>query len=433
MTRRSGPTRTDALVAVGCGAVAVLLLLLLPVLAESEPGAADDLPDVGGPGWWAVLATLVAQAAVLAWRRRRPGWVAGAVAAAVPLAAAVGIGSAVGLTSLAVLVAVYTLATLRAPAQVWPVLTAAGVLVVTGHVVAGLRGDGPVGEALVAALVQGVVLVGAPLLVAALVVARRESRTAQEDRVAALEREQDALVRAAVDRERTAMARELHDIAAHHLTGIAVLSAAIAVQIDTDPAAAKAAVREVRRESTAVLRDLRSLVGLLRDHDSDDDSDHGSHDGSHDRGPAGAGVRVESLGGVPGLVADVAAGGQDVGLTVLGPTGDRAPGAGVGPLAQLAAYRMVQEALANAARHAVGARCEVEVDDRDPAALVVTVRNGPAPRTSDPAARGGLGLVGMRERAELTGSLLEVGPAPDGGWSVRLRVPRADTVGEEPT
>jgi signal transduction histidine kinase len=216
-----------------------------------------------------------------------------------------------------------------------------------------------------------------------------------------------------VARERTAMARELHDIAAHHLTGIAVMSAAIAGQIDTDPSGAKAAVGDVRRQSTAVLRDLRSLVGLLRDHDPT-----AAHDGVH----------VQTLAGVTDLVGEVLAGGQDVGLTVLEPVGSRRLGAGIGPLAQLAAYRMVQESLANAARHAPGGRCVVEVDDRDAEALLVTVRNAPAPQVVQPVSRGGLGLVGMRERAELTGSRLEVGPTPDGGWLVRLRIPRAASV-----
>lgn len=325
--------------------------------------------------------------------------------------AAAGIGSAIGLTSFAVLVAVYTLATMRPRAHTWPLLTAAGVLVGTGHAAAGLRDGVPTGEAVVTGLVQALVLLGAALVVATLASARRESRSAREDRVAALEREQDALVQVAVARERTAMARELHDIAAHHPTGIAVMSAAIAAQIDTDPAGAKVAVGDVRRQSTAVLRDLRSLVGLLRDHDAAEPQDE---------------LRVATLAGVPGLVDEVVAVGQDVSLTVLEPADGQPLGAGVGPLAQLAAYRMVQESLANAARHAAGARCEVEIDDRDPEALVVTVRNAPTRKDSGPGSRGGLALVGMWERAELTGSQLDVGHALDGGWQVRLRTPRTD-------
>ena len=195
---------------------------------------------------------------------------------------------------------------------------------------------------------------------------------------------------------------------------IAVMSAAIATQIDTDPGAAKAAVADVRRQSTAVLRDLRNLVGLLRDHDD----------------PAAAdGVRAETLAGISDLVGSVVAAGQHVVLTVVESPERRPLGSGVGPLAQLAAYRMVQEALANAGRHAPGSRCDVEVDDRGSEALVVTVRNAPGPPVRDPAVRGGLGLVGMRERAELTGSTVEAGATPDGGWLVRLRTPRSEPEG----
>nr|WP_253945306.1 histidine kinase [Nocardioides sp. zg-DK7169] len=204
------------------------------------------------------------------------------------------------------------------------------------------------------------------------------------------------------------MARELHDIAAHHLSGIAVMTAAIGTQIDSDPAGAKAAVAQVRQQSTAVLRDLRSLVGLLREDDA------GA--GGPDR------VRPESLAGITALVEDLTTAGRDVGLTVL--SGGHPLGDGVGPLAQLAAYRMAQEALANAARHAPGARAEVVLDDRDPYGVLVTVRNERSPRSGSEQGRDGFGILGMRERAELTGAALVVGPTADGGWEVALRVPR---------
>ncbi|MDN5892415.1 MAG: histidine kinase [Nocardioides sp.] len=419
---RATPSRSDVLVAEACATITLATVLLLPVLSRADPSVADGVPEVGDTAWWAMLANLAVQSGVLAWRRQHPEVVAGVSAAAVVCGAAVGMGAAIGLTSIALLIAIYTLVTLCPASRVWPLLTAAGLLAAAGHTVAGLRDDAPVGEAVLAALAQAVVLVGAPVVVATLVLTRRESRSAREDRMRALEREHDALVLAAVARERTAMARELHDIAAHHLTGIAVMSAAIATQIDTDPTGAKAAVGDVRRQSTAVLRDLRNLVGLLRDHDG---TEHTTGTAPRDV------VRSETLAGIPTLVREVVAAGQDVTLTVLEHPDRRTTGVGIGPLAQLAAYRTVQESLANAGRHAPDARCEIEVDDRDPAALVVTVRNERAPRMSDPEARGGLGLVGMRERAELTGSQLEVGPTTDDGWQVRLRTPRAAP--QEPT
>ena len=94
---------------------------------------------------------------------------------------------------------------------------------------------------------------------------------------------------------------------------------------------------------------------------------------------------------------------------------------------------MVQESLANAVQHAPGARCVVTVDDRDPGVVVVTVHNDAA-STAPPTARGGggFGLVGMRERAELTAADLRYGPTIDGGWDVTLRL-RRDATGDEET
>nr|WP_242680479.1 histidine kinase [Nocardioides sp. IC4_145] len=200
------------------------------------------------------------------------------------------------------------------------------------------------------------------------------------------------------------MARELHDIAAHHLSGIAIAASALERQVATDPDGAREAARQVRRQSTSVLRDLRSLVGLLRDRDG------------------GGGARPETLGGIADLVADVVAIGREVTWTVRGDAS--AADREVGPLAQLAAYRVVREALANAGRHAPGAACTVTLDARDPAEVTLVVRNGPAVGEPDPVAGGGFGLVGMRERAGLTGARVDAGPTGDGGWEVRLVLPR---------
>ena len=91
-------------------------------------------------------------------------------------------------------------------------------------------------------------MVGLPVAVALFVTARQDARAAEADRLVALGREREALVQVAVSRERMAMARELHDIAAHHLTGIAVMTGAMERQIDVAPADAKVAVRHVRSQ-----------------------------------------------------------------------------------------------------------------------------------------------------------------------------------------
>ncbi|GAA4699178.1 sensor histidine kinase [Nocardioides conyzicola] len=395
-------------VAGGCWLLVAAAFLLLPALAESDPTA--HIPAVASLGWWAGAVLLTAQAGLLLRAWHTPRAVLVAVAAMAPLAALAGLDDATNLTSLAVMVATYVAATCRPVATLWPALVAAAALVTAGGIISGVRTDTEASAAVGGSLLQAVGSVGLALLVALIVSSRREVRLARERQVEALEREQTALVQAAIARERTAMARELHDIAAHHLSGIAVMTAAIATQIDTDPAAAKLAVGQVRRESTEVLRDLRSLVGLLRE-----DQEAGD-------------TRPENLQGIAALVGDRAGAGQPVDLTVLG--GPERPDPGVGPLAQLAAYRMVQESLANAARHAPGAATHVVIDEREPTTVRVTVANDPSlGARAQPGS--GFGLVGMRERAELTGSALEAGPTDEGGWRVSLVLPREQTDEED--
>ncbi|MEN1974329.1 sensor histidine kinase [Cellulomonas olei] len=408
------PSRGDVVAAAVTGAVAVAGLLALPLLArlDTDPAADAAVPaDVpaGSAGWWLVLLALAAQAVALAWVRSRPRAVLlGVSAAAVVAALAAGAGAG-GLTGLAVLVAVYRAAVAVPFARLRGVLPVVLALLTADGALRGTGVTGSVPLLLAAALGQAVLLVALPLGTALVVASRRAVREAQAGELRALARERDALVRTAVATERTAMARELHDIAAHHLSGIALMASAIDRQIDTDPAAAHQGVRAVRDQSRVVLQDLRRLVGLLR---ADDPAE----------------TEAASLAAVPGLVAAAGAvAGAPTTVEVLRPEGaDGELGAGVGPLGQLTAYRMVQEALANARSHAPGAACRVMVDDRGAAAVVVAVRNDPPALVPAPAERDdrGHGLRGMRERADLVGATLRHGPTPDGGWEVRLTLPR---------
>ncbi|QIG41572.1 sensor histidine kinase [Nocardioides anomalus] len=390
-------------VAVGCWVVAVALLAAVPLAAQGDPEGLAAVPEFAGPAWWLGLMVITLQATVLQRQPAIPRGAVVAVALGAPAGALVGLQDAVGVTSVAVLVATFLLVVGEPLRELWGWLAAAAALVALGQVLAQVDAGSDVGPAVSGGLVQGVGTVGVAVLVGAVVRARREVSTAREERLEALRREQAALVEVAVARERTAMARELHDIAAHHLSGITMVTGALARQIDTDPEGAKAAVREVRAHSKELLRDLRGLVTLLRE------------------GPADDADRQETLAGVGALVEAARRTGADVRLTVDTVDETGAVGAGVGPLAQLSAYRTVQEALANSARHAGGAPCEVVVDDRGEREVVVSVRNGAG---QDAGPGGGLGLVGMRERAELTGAELSAGPTPEGGWLVELRLPR---------
>ena len=399
--------------AAGAWAIAVGLLVGVALIATAEPGEVPGAPELGAGDWWIVLALVTAQAVALLWRRTRPRAALVLAAAAAPVAAGAGAGAAVGTTSVAVMVAAYALVVSTRFSRAAPALAVATVLVAVGQLIADLQADVSVGPAIGTAVLQGLGTLAAPAVIATVVRSVRETQTARDEQAQAALREQAALVQVAVARERTAMARELHDIAAHHLSGIAVMTGAIGRQIDTDPEGAKSAVKQVREQSTEMLRDMRSLVGLLRE-------------GPTDPAPEAV-ARQESLAGIVGLVEAARATGADVRLDVLDRADGRPAGAEIGPLAQLAAYRTVQEALANAARHAPGARCEVVVDARDPAAVLVTVANEPpAERLPPSGAGGGFGLVGMRERAELTDARLEAGPTEDGGWRVSLSLPTQD-------
>ncbi|OII00645.1 hypothetical protein BIU89_05585 [Curtobacterium sp. MCBA15_005] len=408
--------RVDVFVALGTAVVALGLLLGLPPLDALEPDGAALALRAPAPFTlaWSVLALgLLAQSAALLAARRAPRTVLIVVAALPVVVAALAPESfdVFGLTALPVVVAV-VLAALRVPlARLWPTLLVAGALVAAGSAVlsavagGAFRGDFSTGLAgsLGQGVLQAIGAVGLPLLVTLLVQSRREVRVARTAEASAVNREQDALVDAAVSRERAAMARELHDIAAHHLSGIALMAAVIDRQIDADPERAHEGARQVREQSTAVLEDLRRLVGLLRD-------------------DAPAERAVETVAGIVDL-AERARFRSDVRLDVL--PGDRPLADGVGPLAQLAAYRTVQEALANAALHAPSAPCTVTIDDRDVTRVVIRVENAPA---TVPAAgtspSGGNGLRGMRERADLVGARLQTGPTATGGWLVELALGR---------
>ncbi|MBO3086298.1 sensor histidine kinase [Cellulomonas fengjieae] len=404
--------RATYLVPAVCWLLSVGLLAASLGLNQADPSAARGVPEFGDAAWWGAIAVLTAQAVVLGVWRGHPRATVLAVAAAMP--ALQWLGEAVGAGLIVVIVATYRVVLARPVRRLAPTLLGAGALVAVGVAAAEIRSGGEGWTVVIAGALQAVAAVGLPFVLASVVGARQDAVAAVARTVEAQGRERDALVRVAVERERTAMARELHDIAAHHLSGIAVMSAAVGRQIDVDPEGAKRAVAQVREQSTAMLRDLRNLVVLLRDTEDPPDPD----------GP----VRMETLAGIADLVAQARASGLEVDLETSGPVDEVAASGVIGPLAQLAAYRVVQEALANAARHAHGARCTVRIDVRADDHVELRVRNtapgpGEALTDHDP----GYGLVGMQERAELTGATLQYGPTLDGGWQVSLAIPTTPT------
>lgn len=211
----------------------------------------------------------------------------------------------------------------------------------------------------------------------------------------------------AVTAERARMARELHDMVANHLSAIAIHSTA-ALSID-EPGTTQRALTVIRENSVAGLAEMRRLIGLLRDSDSDTE-------------PAAA----PRLAGLAALVAQAQANGASSGLTF---TLDDSRAQDEEPLpapVELAAYRIVQESLTNALKHA-GAGPVGVVLARDAKALTVRVTSRYGERPGPRAPGSGAGLVGMRERVALLGGEFHAGPAADGGgariWQVRAVLP----------
>ncbi|MGW0143521.1 sensor histidine kinase [Streptomyces calvus] len=206
----------------------------------------------------------------------------------------------------------------------------------------------------------------------------------------------------AVTAERARMARELHDMVANHLSAIAIHSTA-ALSLD-DPATSREALTVIRENSVQGLSEMRRLIGLLRD-------------GSGDLEPA-ATPTLDSLGS---LVEGARANGLDVTL-------DAEYDAVPTPVG-LAAYRMVQESLTNALKHAAPGRVTVWLRRLDDA-LALRVSSPHGDRDGPRAPGSGAGLVGMRERAALLGGSFEAGPVdgPDGTlWVVDATLPVTDT------
>lgn len=202
--------------------------------------------------------------------------------------------------------------------------------------------------------------------------------------------------------EREQLARDLHDTVAHHVSAIAIQAQAGTALAPTDPAAAIAALRTIEGEASRTLAEMRSIVRVLR---------------RADAAELAPGPGLDDLSGLASTDAatDAASGPPRVEVRV---TGDLAS---VPPTIGAALYRMAQESVTNARRHARGAtRVEVLVQVDDAGVQLDVHDDGVAAASASP----GFGIVGMVERATLLGGTCSAGPALDGGWTVSAALPR---------
>ncbi|WP_271985539.1 histidine kinase [Pseudoclavibacter terrae] len=365
-----------------------------------------SVPGTGSP---LLLAGLIAVQGLLLWPRRlRPLPVFGAVVG-IDLAILGTTAGELGIGALAVGIASYRVVRHlpRRSALIALVVGAAATTTVGG--VAMLLGSREAPLVLTATLLLRILLLYVlPAGIADYVLGRERLTDALREQARMAEQRQVERARGELRAERTALARELHDIAGHHLSGIIVSAQAATTLTRSDPERARAMMQGIQDDARTTLVDLRRTVGLLR---SDDDD---SNSGPDRPSP------TPDLAGIETLIDAARERGQVVDFRVIG-----APRS-LGPLTEAAAYRMVQESLANAARHARGARSDVSVrfDDGEVAIVVANAPTRSAPDAVAPPAPAppGYGLSGMAERAELVGATLNTGPTSDGGWRNELTI-----------
>ncbi|WP_285682486.1 histidine kinase [Actinoplanes sp. NBRC 103695] len=255
-----------------------------------------------------------------------------------------------------------------------------------------------------------IVVIGVPLLGGMVVRTTRELGQQAAERAVEEERRRESEGRAARADERTAIARELHDVVAHHVASM-VLRVGVARHVlpGLDPKAAEV-FDDVHRSGTTALADLRRLVAVLRDPNPDGVRD-----------PALTAIDPSALPAVlDGAVETARRGGLVVEADISGPL------ASLDAVRGLAVLRLTQEALTNVAKHAgatAHARLTVAVAP-DEVTWEVSDDGGANPSVSAPLGSGGHGLTGMRERVEVLGGTLEAGPYGN-GWRVRTVLPAA--------
>jgi signal transduction histidine kinase len=339
----------------------------------------------GGDGArpWPIVLGLGA-AASLAGRRRAPGWTL-AVSGALALTL-LHVDATAGATAvLAPAVALYSLALRRGRAyQLLAAVTAVAAVVLADT----LHGGSPT----LLQTLGHVLLVAIPLLAADAHRTRHAYVALLRERLELAERAREQEGQRRAEQERMRIARDLHDVVAHTLTTINVQAATAAELLDRNPKHAQAALETIEDASREAIGELRAILGVLRDRE----------DGDVPLGPA------PGLDAVADLVRRTREEGVDVDIDVAGERPAR-----VSDAVSLAAFRIVQESLTNARRHAAGAPVHVRLA-YEPSGLTLSVENEAGTSTNGNGVTAGVGIIGMTERASALGGTLRADRLPDG-------------------
>ncbi|WP_106976951.1 sensor histidine kinase [Streptomyces sp. NRRL S-920] len=379
---RSRRTVRDWIADFTCFLAAVLIGMIGADAVAANPRISQDLAEFDQ--------FLGALACAAVWLRRR--WPVGLAIAMVP------VGMASDTAGGAAAIAVFTLAVHR-PFRYVAWIGGASIAVVPLAYLIRPDADMPYGVAVAFGVLLTVTVIGWGMFVRS----RRELLLSLRER--AIRAESEAALRAqqAQRLAREAIAREMHDVLAHRLTLLSVHAGALEFRPDAPRAEIVRAAGVIRESAHEALQDLRQVIGVLRDGDTDT-----------------PGRPQPTLAALDALVAESRAAGMKVVLD------SRVPDPAAVPAALgRTAYRIAQEALTNARKHAPGAEVTVTVSGTPGEGLTITVRN-PAPPGDVPNVPGsGQGLIGLAERAQLAGGRLAHGPGPGGGFHLEAWLPWA--------
>jgi len=348
------------------------------------------------PSLWFVAALILP----LVFRRRAPMTVFLVIAA---VALVQWLVTSPGLADVALLVALYTVAL----DSEWRLVAAAVVIVEAGVVMATVRWEPTHNNVHSFVFLTGLVFTA--LLAGVVVRALRSQLDWLAERAERLELERDQQASLAAATERARIAREMHDVVSHNIQVMVTLADAASLAQAADPARAAEAIHEVSSTGRQALTDMRRMLGVLRDEPVPANGS-GGVDGSGRPSYA----PQPGLGELPALIERVRGTGLDVSVRRVGVPFEVSGAAG------LTVYRVVQEALTNALKHAEApSSVEVQLAFDDPHVTVRVTDDGRT-RVAVPArpASGGHGLAGMAERATAFGGTLTAGPRPAGGWEV---------------
>jgi signal transduction histidine kinase len=372
-----------------------VLALVLAVLFQIEVWTIDPSHPPGDVGTEVFSSTERAVAAAaglvltlsLAWRRRAPLVVLGVAIATSVLANVLGVLDAATTPAIALVVAVYSVG-----AHTSGLRAAVGGLGAAALIAVNVAEQFSLGDLLfIATILGGAWLAGRAMRY------RREREHVLELLTVDLEREREEKARAAVAEERVRIARELHDVVAHAISVIVLQARGARRSLAADPVETREALDTIEATGSEALAEMRRLLGMLR---SDDEEI--------------ALAPQPSLRYLDALAAQVREAGLPVDLSVEGEPTELPPGV------DLSAYRIVQEALTNALKHAGPATARVVVRYRENDLELEIVDTGAGASASDGE---GHGLAGMRERVWLYGGKIETGPRDSGGFAVRARLP----------